>query len=331
MALLKKLLLAEPDNLRIQIRLADLYQVMGKPAEAVETYVSAAQRALARGDHAESDKQSDKALKLDAANAAALTVKARSASSQGRFGDAAEFLKNLPSLEKGGEQSEFLLDLYLKSSNWDQATALALRVFDGDEKNFGLAQKVAETLLGSEQTERTLALVSRLRIPMLSILEHDAVAKLLNELVSKMPGRLEPLEWMVDTYLAAPVIPSACRTRWRNWAMPWSPQISSHARKRVFEQLVDRQTESDSSRRKLNDVLRRMGLPAQEEEPEPVQETLQAEIPAAGSAKAPAGSRYASGRTSGRCCHHGRAAGRRDAEIHLLNRLLTWTCSLATV
>ena len=84
-ALLKKLLLAEPDNLRIQIRLADLYQAMGKPAEAVDTYVSAAQRALARGDHAESEKQSDKALKLDAANAAALTVKARSASSQGRL------------------------------------------------------------------------------------------------------------------------------------------------------------------------------------------------------------------------------------------------------
>src|ERR1700756_735915 len=93
-ALLKKLLLAEPDNLRIQIRLADLYQAMGKPNEAVETYVSAAKRGLARGDHAESDKQSDKALKLDSANAPALIVKARSASPQGRFADAADFLKN---------------------------------------------------------------------------------------------------------------------------------------------------------------------------------------------------------------------------------------------
>jgi pilus assembly protein FimV len=277
-ALLKKLLLAEPDNLRIQIRLADLYQVMGKPAEAVETYVSAAQRALARGDHAESDKQSDKALKLDPANAAALTVKARSASSQGRFADAAEFLKNLPGLEKGGEQSEFLLDLYLKSSNWDEATALALRVFDGDEKNFGLAQKVAETLLESGQTERTLALVSRLRIPMLDSGEHDAVTKLLNELVAKMPGRLEPLEWLVDSY---------GRTS-DSFRMPDAlAQLGDRLlaanqltrAKEVFEQLVDRQPESDSSKRKLNDVLRRMGLPAPEEEPEPVQETLQAEIP----------------------------------------------------
>jgi pilus assembly protein FimV len=277
-ALLKKLLLAEPDNLRIQIRLADLYQVMGKPNEAVETYVSAAQRALARGDHAESDKQSDKALKLDSANAAALTVKARSASSQGRFADAAAFLKNLPGLDKGGEQSEFLLDLYLKSANWDEATALALKVFDGDEKNFGLAQKVAESLLESEQNDRALALVSRLRIPMLDSGEHDAVTKLLNGLAGKMPGRLEPLEWLVDSYGRTSDsfrMPDALAQL--GDALVAAKQLARA--KEILEQLVDRQPESDSSKRKLNDVLRRMGLPAPEDEPEPVQETLQAEIP----------------------------------------------------
>jgi pilus assembly protein FimV len=276
-ALLRKLLLAEPDNLRIQIRLADLYQAMGKPAEAVETYVSAAQRALARGDHAESDKQSDKALKLDAANAAALTVKARSASSQGRFADAAEFLKNLPGLEKGGEQSEFLLDLYLKSENWDAATTLALKVFDGDEKNFGLAQKVAESLLESAQSERALALVSRLRVPMLDSGEHDAVTRLLSELASKMPGRLEPLEWLVDSYGRTSDsfrMPDALAQL--GDALVAAKQLTRA--KEVFEQLVDRQPESDSAKRKLNDVLRRMGLPAPDEEPEIV-ESLQAEIP----------------------------------------------------
>lgn len=279
-ALLKKLLLAEPDNLRIQIRLADLYQAMGKPAEAVETYVSAAQRALARGDHAESDKQSDKALKLDPVNAAALTVKARSASSQGRFADAAEFLKNSAGLEKGGEQSEFLLDLYLKSSNWDDATALALKVFDGDEKNFGLAQKVAEVLLESGQSDRALALVSRLRIPMLDAGEHDAVTRLLNELAAKMPGRLEPLEWLVDSYGRTSDsfrMPDALAQL--GDALIEAKQLTRA--KEVLEQLVDRQPESDSSKRKLNDVLRRMGLSAPDEEPEPVAETLQVEIPQA--------------------------------------------------
>src|SRR5215510_585423 len=57
-ALLKKLLQADPDKLRIQIRLADLYQAMGQKGEAVDTYVLAAQRALARSEEHTSELQS---------------------------------------------------------------------------------------------------------------------------------------------------------------------------------------------------------------------------------------------------------------------------------
>ena len=278
-ALLKKLLLAEPDNLRIQIRLADLYQAMGKQAEALETYISAAQRALARGDHAESEKQADKALKLDPHNVAALTVKARSASSQGKFAEAAEFLKGVPGLDKGGEQSEFLLDLYLKSGNWDNASSLALQVFEGDEKNFGLAQKVAESLVESGHTDQALTLVSRLRLPMLDAGEHEAITQLLTNLAGKMPGRLEPLEWLVDSYGRTSDsfrLPDALAQL--GDALVAKKQLTRA--KEVFEQLVDKQPESESAKRKLNEVLRKMGLQG-EEAPEPITETLQAEIPKA--------------------------------------------------
>jgi tetratricopeptide (TPR) repeat protein len=277
-ALLKKLLQAEPDNLRIQVRLADLYQVMGQKGEAVEMYVSAAQRALARGDHAESEKQADKALKIDPTSAPALTVKARSASSQGKFAEAAQFLKGLSGLDKGGEQSEFLLDLYLKSSNWDDASSLALQVFEGDEKNFGLAQKVAEALLESGQTEQAMTLVSRLRIPMLDAGEHDAITRMLNDLAAKTPGRLEPLEWLVDSYGRTSDsfrLPDALAHL--GDALAEAGQLSRA--KEIFEQLVDRQPESDFAKRKLNRILRRMGVNAPEEESEPITETLQAEIP----------------------------------------------------
>src|ERR1700732_4727322 len=127
-ALLKKLLIAEPDNLRIQVRLADLYQAMGQSKEAVDAYVSAAQRALARGDQPECEKLADKALKIDPQNLAAVIVKARSYSAHGNVAQAAELLEHVPDLEKGGEQAELLLDLYLKSVNWNKATALALRI-----------------------------------------------------------------------------------------------------------------------------------------------------------------------------------------------------------
>ena len=199
-ALLKKLLLAEPDNLRIQIRLADLYAAMGQSGEALEVYVSASQRALARGDQAECERLADKALHISPKNLDAMIVKARSFSSVGNVTQAAKILEQVPDLEKGGEPAELLLDLYLKNAKWDEGTALALRIFAGDEKNFGATQKVTEALLEHGQGERAMSMLSRIRIPMTDAGEHEGVVHLLTELASRLPGRLEPLEWLVDTF-----------------------------------------------------------------------------------------------------------------------------------
>src|SRR5258708_9152617 len=157
--ILKNRLLAEPDNLRIQIRLADLYQAMGKTREAIEAYVSASQRALARGDHGECEKLADKAIKLEPNNLAAAIVKARSYSSQGNLAKAAQLLEQVADLEKGGEQTELLLDLYLKNSDWDQAAELSDRVFEAAEKTFGPLQKAVELLLQSGNGEKAMEIL----------------------------------------------------------------------------------------------------------------------------------------------------------------------------
>jgi pilus assembly protein FimV len=278
--LLKKLLLAEPDNLRIQIRLADLYQAMGQSREAVDTYVSAAQRALARGDQAESDKLADKALKIDANCLAATIVKARSFSSQGNLTQAAEILEHVPDLDKGGEQTELLLDLYVKNANWDQATALALRVLAADSKNFGPAQKIVESLLESGQSDRAMAIIGQIRVPMIDGGEHEVIGRLQNELASRMPGRLEPLEWLVDFYGRTSDsfrLPDALAHL--GDALVAANQLERA--KAIFEQLVDRQPDSDSAKRKLDGVLRKLGLLGAEAAPPQPEEDLQAEIPKA--------------------------------------------------
>jgi len=276
--LLKKLLIAEPDNLRIQVRLADLYQAMGQSREAVEAYVSAGQRALARGDQSECEKLADKALKIDPNCLAATIVKARSFSSQGNLAHAAQILEHVPDLEKGGEQTELLLDLLLKTSNWDKATALALRVLGADSKNFGPAQKIVEALLESGQSDRAMAIVGQIRVPMIDAGEHEVIGRLQNELVSRMPGRLEPLEWLVDFYGRTSDsfrLPDALA----NFGDALVAANQLERAKGVFEQLVDRQPDSDSAKRRLDGVLRKMGLlaggPAEEAPVEP----LQAEIP----------------------------------------------------
>jgi len=284
--LLKKLLQAEPDNLRIQIRLADLYQAMGQTRDAIEGYVSASQRALARGEQGESEKLADKALKLDPNNSAAVIVKARSHSSQGNVAKAAQLLEQAADLEKGGEQTELLLDLYLKNSDWDQASALAHRVFEADEKNFGPMQKVVESLLQSGNPEKAMEILEKSRLPMIDAGEHEVVGKLLNELAASMPGTLEPLEWLVELYGRTSDsfrLPDAL-------AHLGDALVAGHQwerAKQIFQQLVDRDPDSDSAKRKLNGVLRKMGqLPAGEAEDFP-EENLRAEIPKAPAAKLP--------------------------------------------
>jgi pilus assembly protein FimV len=276
-SLLKKLLQAEPDNLRIQIHLADLYQAMGLNREAIEAYVSASQRALARGDQAESEKLADKGLKLEPGNLAAAIVKARCQSTQGNFEKAAELLEQVPDLEKGGEQTELLLDLYLKGSDWDKGSALALRVFEADEKNFGPMQKVVEALLQAGQTEKAMGILERSRLPMIDAGEHEVVGKLLHELATRMPGRLEPLEWLVELYGRTSDsfrLPDALAHLGEALA---ADQQYDRA-KQVLEQLVGRDPGNDSAKRKLNGVLRKMGvLTSPEGEPE-IAETLTAEI-----------------------------------------------------
>jgi tetratricopeptide (TPR) repeat protein len=283
-SLLKKLLSAEPDNLRIQIRLADLYQAMGQTGEALGTYISAAQRALARGEQAECEKLADKALHIDAKNLDAMIVKARSFSSVGSVAKATEILECVPDLEKGGEPAELLLDLYLKNAKWDEGTALALRIFSSDEKNFGATQKVTEALMEGGQAERAMSLLSRIRIPMIDAGEHEGVTHLLNELATRLPGRLEPLEWLVDTY---------GRTS-DSFRMPDAlahlgdalvSQGKLERAKDIFQQLVDREPESDPAKRKLNDVLKKLGQVEEEATPPAdivvATEDLQPELPKA--------------------------------------------------
>jgi len=283
-ALLKKLLLAEPDNLRIQIRLADLYQAMGQSGEALETYISAAQRALARGEQQECEKLADKALHISPKNLDALIIRARAFTTAGKTAQATEILERVPDLEKGGEPAELLMDLYLKNAKWDEATALALKIFSSDEKNFTATQKVTEALLESGQGERAMSVLSRIRLPMIDAGEHEGVVHLLNELATRLPGRLEPLEWLVDTYGRTSDsfrLPDALAHLGDALVAAGKLQRA----KDVFQQLVDREPESDSPKRKLNDVLRKMGVlpgePPAEAKPVEEHETLQAELPEA--------------------------------------------------
>jgi tetratricopeptide (TPR) repeat protein len=153
-------------------------------------------------------------------------------------------------------------------------------VFEADEKNFGPTQKVVEALLQGGQEEKAMAILERSRVPMIDAGEHEVVGKLLSELATSMPDRLEPLEWLVELYGRTSDsfrLPDALA----HLGDALVGQNKLERAKEVFEQLVDRQPDGDSAKRKLNGVLRKMGLLAPEAAAEMPEETLQAELPQA--------------------------------------------------
>src|SRR6204780_5195949 len=61
---LRRLLEVEPENPRVQMRLAELYSAMGQKKEAAQAYFAYAQRFADRGDAQESQKLLERALEL---------------------------------------------------------------------------------------------------------------------------------------------------------------------------------------------------------------------------------------------------------------------------
>jgi pilus assembly protein FimV len=86
--LLRKLLDAEPDNARVQSRLADLLVASGQKSEAAAALRAAAQQLLSRGDNAEAIQFAERALKIEPSDEAALTLRARALVATGKQSDA---------------------------------------------------------------------------------------------------------------------------------------------------------------------------------------------------------------------------------------------------
>jgi len=265
-ALLRTLLEAEPDNLRVQTRLAELYHAIGQDKEAVEAYLRAAQRLLDREDPAEAEKNAERALKIDPGNVGALTLKARALAAAGKGAQAATLLESLPDLNSGSEATALLIEQYLQSGASEGAANLARRVFEHSKK-YDFAYKVGTTLVDAGELDRALDLLGLVRSAMLEAGDQERLAQALTSVAERLPGRLEPLEWLVDLYDKSSDsfrLPHAL-SRLAEAAVA-AGQLEQA--KQVYEQLLDRDPEDESTRRRLNQVRARLGLAALEGAPE---------------------------------------------------------------
>jgi tetratricopeptide (TPR) repeat protein len=82
--LLRKLVEAEPENLRVQVRLAELHLSMGQQKESIEMFHGAMQRIVEQGDHAEAIRLADRILQLDPAHQPTFMLKVRALTASGK-------------------------------------------------------------------------------------------------------------------------------------------------------------------------------------------------------------------------------------------------------
>ena len=198
--LLRKLLEAEPDNLRVLMRVAELATAMNQPGEAAAAFRSAAEQLHNQGNHAEAIKYADRALKTDAKDAHALLTKARSLSAMGQKPAAVSLLASIADLEHKSEAAELLIELYLQEEQTERAIELASKLFARNSTNFAPVRQVASKALEGQQPGAALPLINLIRTAMIEKGEHDALAHMLGAAAQRLPEKAEPREWLVELY-----------------------------------------------------------------------------------------------------------------------------------
>jgi tetratricopeptide (TPR) repeat protein len=258
-ALLRKLLDAEPDNLRVQTRLAEMLLAIGKPGEAVAGYLAAAEQVHRRGDHAEAVRYSDVALKIRPNDVPASTLKARALAAAGRRSDAETVLRGLPELEGGGEAADLLLDFYLEAGELENAGTLATKIFARNSKHFVPAQRVAAAQLETENPESALTLLGLVRESMTDAGEHESLSQMLIRCIERLPALLEPREWLVELYGRASDsfrLPDALA----NLAAAYEAAGQAERAQKTYEQLLDRDPENEGVRRNFKRLQGESGV-----------------------------------------------------------------------
>ncbi|HVB56760.1 MAG TPA: tetratricopeptide repeat protein [Candidatus Acidoferrales bacterium] len=197
-AVLHRLLEVEPENPRVQMRLAELYNVMGQKKDAAKTYSVYAQRLFDRGDTPEAEKLIERALEALPGDGAALLLKARILAAAGKETAAIHILEKHPEADAGSDVTNLLVDLELKMGQLEQATDHARNQLVRGNAHFGLLFRVVETLVESRHASEAIPLFRELRDPMIEVGEHDKFVKALSAATDRLPENFEALELLAD-------------------------------------------------------------------------------------------------------------------------------------
>ena len=196
--ILHRFLEVEPDNPRVQMRLAELYNVMGQKKEAAQTYLTYSQRLFDNGEIDEAGKMIERALGVDPGGTNALLLQAKILAQANKNDAAIAILESLPEVDAGGEITNLLIELEIGSGHVSKAADRARKQLTRSATNTALLEKVSDALLQAGKAAEALLLIRELRGPMIEAGEQDKFLKLLSSSIEKLPDEAEPFEMLAD-------------------------------------------------------------------------------------------------------------------------------------
>ena len=265
---LRRLLDIEPDNTRVQTRLADLYMAIGQKGEAARAYLMAAFRSFERGEIDTALTLVEKGLEVDHGNQRGILVKARILAAKGRPGEAAKLLEALPDAKEGGQSTLLLFEAYMKAGRPQQAVDLAHKVLAATPDKYDPVLPLVDSLAETNH-EMLLALARELRAPMLAAQDYERLTTVLAKVIEKNPKEIEPREWMIE--LCRKTGDSFRLTEALDQFGDASVSAGNLEKARAaYEELLEREPQNDFNRRRLSQVRQKLGMPPLEAEAMPV-------------------------------------------------------------
>jgi tetratricopeptide (TPR) repeat protein len=195
---LHRLLDVEPENQRVQMRLAELYGMMGQKKEAAQTYLNYASRLFDRGESDEAEKLVERSLEMDATNPAALLLKARTQANANKLDAAIGTLSAHPEAGAGGEVTNLLVELEMRSGKPELAAKRARQLMAANPANYVVLYQVTDALIENGHADAALPLLAELRGPMVNHGAEENFLKSLQAACTALPGRPDALEQLVD-------------------------------------------------------------------------------------------------------------------------------------
>jgi pilus assembly protein FimV len=275
---LHRLLEVEPENLRVQMRLAELYNLMGQKKEAAQTYLAYAQRLFERGEKDEAEKLVERCLEADPSNAAALLLKAKALNANNKTAQAVPILEAHPEANAGGDVTTMLVDYELRAGQTDKAVERGRSMLAVGHAHYGFLYKVAEKVIESERPKAALPLIQELRGPMIEAGEQDKFLKLLTTASERLPGDTEPLEMLAD-FCRTTSDPFRLNATLGQLSDAYAASGNFPRAEELLQELVDRNKDDERIVERLNALRARSGgapMPAAEPAPAETQEEKEA-------------------------------------------------------